>query len=204
MNDKTDLRRQLRRRRAAVPAWLRRCAEQRVAKRAVPWLRRGWRVGAYLALGSELSLAPLMTLARRRGVRLFLPLVPARGRRLGFVAADAPAGRWRRNRYGIAEYHGRQRLAPHRLDAVFVPLVGFDAQGGRLGQGGGYYDTTFAFRLRRRWKKPTLIGVGFECQRVAQIPREAHDAPLDAVLSERAVYRPGHLSRDSRARKTAT
>ncbi|QNM96628.1 5-formyltetrahydrofolate cyclo-ligase [Chitinimonas koreensis] len=191
MTDKAALRKELRRRRKALAPALREAAEAMVARRARPWLRRGRRVAAYWALGAELSLAPLIELARRRGVRLYLPLVPRRGRRMRFAALDDPRGRWRCNRYGIAEYHSPRQLPANRLDVVFVPLVGFDADGGRLGQGGGYYDTTFAFRAgRQAWKKPRLIGVGFECQRVERIPREPHDAPLDAVISETALYRP--------------
>ena len=64
-----------------------------------------------------------------------------------------------------------------------MPLLGFDAQGGRLGQGGGYYDSTFAFRrLRQHWKKPRLVGLAFACQQVQTLPHEAWDVRLDTVL----------------------
>ncbi|MEH6462132.1 5-formyltetrahydrofolate cyclo-ligase [Chitinimonas sp. JJ19] len=190
MTDKATLRRQLRRRRMAVPAAERERAERLVAARLRPLLRRGMRLAAYVALGSELSLAPLISLAQARGVAVYLPVVPRRGRRMRFAALADPQGVWRRNRYGIREYHARKLISARALDLVLLPLVGFDAQGGRLGQGGGYYDTTFAFRAhRQQWKKPRLWGVGFECQRVAAIPREPHDAPLDGVVSEAALYR---------------
>jgi 5-formyltetrahydrofolate cyclo-ligase len=68
-------------------------------------------------------------------------------------------------------------------------LVGFDHQGHRLGMGGGYYDATLAYLTRRRvWKKPLLIGVGFECQRVERLPHDPWDAPLDAALTEHNLY----------------
>lgn len=190
MTDKTRLRRELRRRRKAVPARERRRAERAVARRALPFLRPGRHIAAYVALGSELALAALIALAQARGCKIWLPLLPKRGRHLQFAALDDPHGIWRRNRYGIAEYHAPSRRAPRRLDTVFLPLVGFDADGGRLGQGGGYYDSTFAFRASRHGaSKPRLVGVGFDCQRLADLPREPHDALLDWVLSERAAYR---------------
>jgi 5-formyltetrahydrofolate cyclo-ligase len=51
--------------------------------------------------------------------------------------------------------------------------------------GGGYYDATLAYLAHRRhWKKPLLIGVGYACQRVQVVPRDAWDVPLDGYLSE--------------------
>jgi 5-formyltetrahydrofolate cyclo-ligase len=56
--------------------------------------------------------------------------------------------------------------------------------------GGGYYDTTLAYLLRRRlWRKPLLIGVGYECQRVEALPHDPWDTPLDAALTERRLIR---------------
>lgn len=185
MADKAILRCELRRRRAALTLTQRLRAQAALARHARPLLRRGTRIGAYMALGSELSLAPLIDLARRRGAELYLPVVPRQGRVMHFAALDRPGGYWRRNRYGIAEYRTRTPLAAGRLDVVLLPLVGFDDEGHRLGQGGGYYDATFAFRrLRRHWRKPRLIGVAFDCQRVECLPVEPHDVPLDGMLTE--------------------
>jgi 5-formyltetrahydrofolate cyclo-ligase len=72
---------------------------------------------------------------------------------------------------------------------LFVPLVAFDAQGNRLGMGGGYYDSSLAYlRMRRTFRKPKLIGVAYDFQRVAALPCEPWDVPLDAVLTDRALY----------------
>ena len=76
-----------------------------------------------------------------------------------------------------------------------MPLVGFDQQGYRLGMGGGYYDATLAFMQHRRlWRKPRLVGVAYECQRVETLPHDPWDMPLDAVLTERQLY---YFSADS-------
>lgn len=66
---------------------------------------------------------------------------------------------------------------PHVL---FVPLVGFDPGRYRLGNGGGYYDRTLAVRSPR----PRTVGVGFECLRVPTIHPQAHDLPMDWVVTE--------------------
>jgi 5-formyltetrahydrofolate cyclo-ligase len=66
-------------------------------------------------------------------------------------------------------------------DLLVVPLVGFDAQGYRLGYGGGFYDRTIAAMPA----KPRTIGVGFELGRLLTIYPEPHDIPLDSVITER-------------------
>ena len=76
---------------------------------------------------------------------------------------------------------GRPRTAidPRWLDLVLVPLVGFDARGHRLGMGAGLYDRHFAFlRHRRAWRRPRLLGLAFEAQKVARLAEAAHDVPL--------------------------
>ena len=71
------------------------------------------------------------------------------------------------------------------LDPTIMPcpLPAFDAQGQRIGYGGGYYDRAIA-RLHERGFHPRLVGIAFDCQEVARVPAEAHDVPLPCVLTE--------------------
>ena len=69
---------------------------------------------------------------------------------------------------------------------AFVPLVACDSSGNRLGQGGGYYDRTFAFRRHCvHWGRPLLIGLAYDFQFVGELAAKPTDVPLDAVISER-------------------
>jgi 5-formyltetrahydrofolate cyclo-ligase len=77
--------------------------------------------------------------------------------------------------------------ALRRLDLILLPLLGYDAQGQRLGQGGGYYDRTLA-RLGKA-RRPLRIGLAYACQQLATLPVEDHDRPLHAVLTERGLQR---------------
>jgi 5-formyltetrahydrofolate cyclo-ligase len=73
---------------------------------------------------------------------------------------------------------------------VLAPLVAFDARGIRLGMGGGFYDRTFAFLHRRtRWRRPVLMGLGYEFQRVDDVGGHPWDVPLLAVATEARLYR---------------
>jgi 5-formyltetrahydrofolate cyclo-ligase len=70
-------------------------------------------------------------------------------------------------------------------EVLIVPLLAFDARGYRLGYGGGFYDRTLA---GLRAKRPVLaVGFAFAAQEVAEVPTDATDQRLDAVVTERGV-----------------
>ena len=71
-------------------------------------------------------------------------------------------------------------------DIVLAPLLAFDQKGYRLGYGGGHYDNTMA--ALRRDKEVSYIGLGYAEQAVLlKLPREAHDIPLDAMLTPQGL-----------------
>jgi 5-formyltetrahydrofolate cyclo-ligase len=183
---KTALRSELRaRRRALTPE--ERAARSRAAALVITRLPRfaaGSTVAIYVPMHSELDTSLLIASARRRGIRLFLPVVVDRRRRaLRFYPLD---GQMRPGAYGIPEPRRAGRPVGARwLNLVVVPLVGIDRHGHRLGMGGGYYDRAFAFRARRRaWRGPRLIGIAFDCQCVEAIQAERWDLQLDALATE--------------------
>ena len=186
-----SLRAALRAKRRAVTPEFRAKAARQVARNVdrVFRMRPGLRVGLYASFREELDSAPLIQLARRRGCRIFLPRIDARTTTMKFVEARAGA-RETTNRLGIVEPLGTRPIKARWLDLVLLPLVGFDAQGMRLGMGGGYYDRTFAFRNRHAcWRGPRLVGVAYSFQQVPSIASAPHDVRLDAVVTEAGVIR---------------
>ena len=89
----------------------------------------------------------------------------------------------RRNRFGIAEPVTSQR-AP-QLDAIVLPLLGFDRSGQRLGQGGGYYDR--ALTQPRTCRRLLRLGYAYALQEIAAVPTGVHDARMDVVITERGA-----------------
>lgn len=77
-----------------------------------------------------------------------------------------------------------RQILPGQIDLVVVPGVGFDCQGGRLGNGKGYYDNMLA-TLRQ---DVVLVGAGYESQLFDSIPMSEHDIYMDLVVTEKAVY----------------
>jgi 5-formyltetrahydrofolate cyclo-ligase len=185
VDDKRALRRQVRRARLAMSHEVRRRAERRVAALAARFLRHGKRIGGYLASGSELDIEALLSRALYRGAQVFLPVVPKHGRRLWFARLGQQDLWYRHPRYPLIEYAGAV-LRVELLDVLFVPFLAVDEQGYRLGQGGGFYDTSLA---RAGSRRPLLVGVGFDCQRVSQVPRESWDIRLDWLVTESGLIR---------------
>jgi 5-formyltetrahydrofolate cyclo-ligase len=112
-------------------------AAQQVARnveRALP-LKAGSRIALYAALPSELDTTPLIELARRRGCRIYLPRIDRQRAARGMRFLEM-SGALRSNRLGIDEPDNAARIGARWLDVVFLPLVGFDRFGLRLGTGG--------------------------------------------------------------------
>ena len=77
-----------------------------------------------------------------------------------------------------------KEVSPSELDLVIVPGVAFDRSGGRLGNGAGYYD-----RLLAGVRQDTVLyGVCFESQLLDRVEMDAHDIPMDFVITEKALY----------------
>jgi len=205
--DKAALRKQLRAQRASVSPAARVMAGKQLVRLALRHhlLDRRRSIGFYMPSKNEIDILPLLKTALRMGVVCYLPVVPRRalvraGRRtLWFTRLVGQAKNldsthlgWRDNRYGIAEYlpRGVRHVRARQLDALLMPLLGFDSQGWRIGMGGGYYDASLAHLKRRRhWRRPHLIGVAFSLQEVARAPNDPWDVPLDGILTERAFRR---------------
>jgi 5-formyltetrahydrofolate cyclo-ligase len=184
--DKSALRKGLRALRAAVPAAGRRDAARRAARFAarLPPLRRARRVALYLAVRSELGTAPLLAALLRRGVHLYLPRLAPAGMQFVRIHRHSPL---RPNGHGIRQPLRGPRCSARRLDVILLPLVAFDRRGTRLGAGGGHYDRALA--RRPPYRRPLRVGYAYALQCCDELPREPWDVRLDAVITDRGVWR---------------
>lgn len=183
---KTRLRAELRARRRAIPPTERRRAARRLARHYLRLraLKQARSVAMYLPMASEIDTAPLRAALAARGVALYVPKV-ARGGRLRFLRLGKGSLEW--HPHGMPQPRGGDSRPLRSLGLILLPLLGYDARGRRLGQGGGYYDRTLA-RLRGA-RRPLRIGLAYACQQVDALPDEPHDHPLQGVLSERGLQR---------------
>lgn len=152
---------------------------------------RARRIGAYWSANGEIDPFPLLGLGHARHKRCFLPVLrPHPHKKLWFLEYS-PGHPLKRNHFGIPEPRLRNRRIrlPWALDLLLVPLVGFDAECNRLGMGGGYYDRTLAYlHQHRRWRRPFLVGIAHECQRVEALQTNPWDVPLDMVVTEERIF----------------
>ena len=137
-------------------------------------------VSGFWPMAEELDVRPLMAELFEQGCQLALPVVVAGKQPLVFRA-------WRPGDPLEAGVFGTLHPSPGRdvvePDALIVPLLAVDEEGWRLGYGGGFYDRTLA-RLRGR-KTITAVGVGFDAQRVSDVPHGPDDQRLDWLLTDK-------------------
>lgn len=152
---------------------------------------RGRVVAGYWPIRSEPDLRPWMAALAARGARLALPVVAVPKAPLEF-RPWAPGAAMERGFWNIPVPAGAETVLP---DLALAPLVGWDAEGYRLGYGGGYFDRTLAAR-------PTFaIGVGLQAAQIPTIFPQPHDIRLDAIVTEAGLQwldRPRHADGSAR------
>jgi 5-formyltetrahydrofolate cyclo-ligase len=177
---KRELRAELIAARARLGAAERLAASEAIAGRlaALESCRAAATVGLYASLGTEVDSAPVARAVLARGGRVAYPRTVPGDRRLAFCACSPDE--LVRGPLGAGEPPPGAREVPLSEIACFViPGVGFSRDGLRLGRGGGYYDVTL-----KQVPGAARLGVGFDLQLVEALPREPHDVPLDAVVTE--------------------
>jgi 5-formyltetrahydrofolate cyclo-ligase len=138
-------------------------------------------VALYWPIRDELDCKPVLTRLMDAGQPVCLPVVIGDGMPLELRLWQDGAPLYPSGFGTLAPAEDAPLAEP---DVIVMPLLGFDRLGTRLGYGGGYYDRT----LEILGKAPRLIGYAFADQEMDLVPREPHDVPLDAVVTE-AGYR---------------
>ncbi|QEY23771.1 5-formyltetrahydrofolate cyclo-ligase [Neisseria animalis] len=196
---KNELRHRLRRARSDMSAAERENATRTINRLLKRCIKKGGRIGIYWPIGKELCLDGFVRSAVRRGAKLYLPYIEPHSKRLWFTPYFADSTQQPERKRGasklyIPQFSGK-KIRVHDLDLLLVPIVGIDKQGYRLGQAGGFYDVSLA---AARYRLPVFtLGVGFACQLVESLPREAHDIPLNGFVSERGALRFRSKSRET-------
>ena len=182
MNDSLDWRKQQRKRllaaREALPELMHQQWSEAISNFLVHHTRSFERkiIGIYWPFRGEYDVRSIARHFIAQEATLALPKVIGKHQPLHFCtwSPDSPM---KDGAYGIPIPEHAQIVRP---DAVIIPMVGFDQRGYRLGYGGGYFDRTLAVQVPR----PLTIGVGFELARVPSIRPQAHDVPLDVIITE--------------------
>jgi 5-formyltetrahydrofolate cyclo-ligase len=144
----------------------------------------GMTIAGYQKTGSEVGADSVMAAANASHVKLALPFIGARGEAMRFK-------QWQLGETLIKSPFGFLQPDTNAPDAapdvILVPLVGFDRDMNRLGQGAGHYDRIFTL-----FPNALRIGLAWSCQEVLALPADPWDIPLDAVLTEKEWIKPAH------------
>ena len=182
---KAAARRQARARRQAIPAAARAAAGLAAADHfmtTIP-LPAGAVVSAYWPLSDEFDSRPLLDALEKAGYRLALPVVIGAGKPLSFRL-------WRHGDDMAESSFGVLEPLPDAAEVtpgvLVVPFLAYDAQGFRLGYGGGYYDRTLR-ALRRSPPGPLAVGLGYAAQLMTELPHDGNDEPLDWLVNEQGA-----------------
>ena len=142
-------------------------------------------IGLYRADPFEAPAASYARFFSERGHQLALPRFASRNAAMEFARFTDP---FDESDLELGPFGMLQPLADAPVsdpDVLIVPLVGFTAEGERLGQGGGHYDRWLATR-----PDVTAIGLAWDCQLVETLPTEPHDRRLDALVTPTRMYGP--------------
>lgn len=179
---KAALRKALKATRGALDPAIKVQWDAHIGAQLVAWwrLRQMATLGVYWPLAGEPDLRAAYTELALAGVRLALPVVMERNAPLAFTE-------WKLDEPMLADEMGVAVPATLRFverpPALLIPCLGFNADGYRLGYGGGYYDRTLELTPR-----PLTLGIAYSRQE-AQFGHGPHDVPLDAIVTERSQVR---------------
>jgi 5-formyltetrahydrofolate cyclo-ligase len=184
---KSEIRQAALKRRDAVAPELASAYAARLAEVGLQLVRDATEISApvvslYSPIGSEPDMGPLAAALRTQGVSLALPVDWSSGTALMY-RAWRPGDRLAPGPLGIGE---PIETAPScEPDILFTPLAAFDRRGHRIGYGAGNVDRTLAV-LRSR-KLVLVVGVAYATQEEVWLPVQAHDEPLDVIITEHEV-----------------
>ena len=208
MTEKEKIRKEIKEKLNATSEDYRREASAKIALNAlnIPEMKEKKRTGllglrktektilAYCSVGKEPSTLALISKLLETGRKVCLPLctdLDEDGHRTGVVDAmearvitsfdDLVAGA-----YGIPEPKADTEIVPpDKIDVIILPCVGCDRQGRRIGHGAGYYDK-YLTMVR---KDCFTMALCYEEALADELPAEEHDMPVDAVVTEKQIYR---------------
>lgn len=145
-------------------------------------------IGYYSAKDGELDPIYIAQEARRLKKNLFLPVISDQSKKKMIFYSHTKTTPLIENQWHILEPNVviEKPIEAHQLDIIFVPVLSFDDACNRLGRGAGFYDRYLA--CLKNTRKPTLIGLAYEFQKLDHVPTDDWDVPMDMVVTEKNIY----------------
>lgn len=181
--------------------------ELSIKLQTLPYIQTAKKIALYLANDGELNPMLFIKWCWREGKEVYLPVIhPFNKHNLLFLRYGEET-QLQNNKFGILEpVLDVTTVCPaYMLDVLCTPLVAFDANGARLGMGGGFYDRTLANWYSQQSKLTSLtlnepkitnikssmlypIGIAHNCQLIDAVPIEHWDIPLPEIITPNKRY----------------
>lgn len=155
---------------------------------ALPQYRKAEWLFSYVSMNHEVETVRLIEKGLKAGKKIAVPVLLEEEKRSGqFLISEI---RDCLKELEIGPFGIRQPKAqvlrpvdPKVLEMAVIPCVAFGRDGHRLGYGKGYFDRF----LRQLSPNCLKVGIGFDFQLLSELPQEAHDVPLDVIITDREI-----------------
>ncbi|XP_027707194.1 5-formyltetrahydrofolate cyclo-ligase [Vombatus ursinus] len=148
------------------------------------------RISVFLSMEDEIETEEIIKDIFQRGKTCFIPRYKFKSNYMDMVKLfsaeeifSLPKTSWNIHQPRDDEVR-EEALSTGGLDLIFVPGLGFDKQGNRLGRGKGYYDTYLKHCVQYQERKPYTIALAFKEQICGAVPVGENDMKIDEVLYE--------------------
>ena len=140
---------------------------------------------SYFPYKNEVSLEIISQEFKKYKNNIFMPrIVSANKLKFNLFKENATL---EKNKYGINEVKNEDYLDSVSFDLMFIPFVGVDKGGYRLGYGGGYFDRSLG-NISFKEKKPIIVGLGYDFQVLKEDFAESHDLKYDIVITQTRIH----------------
>ena len=141
-------------------------------------------IGSFMSIRSEISTKQLNTTILKMKKKLAFPTIEKNSETLSFKSTNSLKS-FKLGKFNIPEPKvDNEEIIPQLF---FVPCLGFDLKGYRIGYGGGFYDKTFE-KLQKLNLFFNTVGFAYDDQKLNELPIEKFDYKLDFVLTEKQLY----------------
>ena len=139
-------------------------------------------IGFYKSIGNEVSLDDSINYALLNNIRCAAPAMNINNTMYFKRIYDNE--NFIKNDFGFSEPMNDEIIDSSELSIIFIPCIGVDMSGNRLGHGFGHFDT---FLNKVNIDNCILVGVIYDFQLVDNIPKEHHDIPMHYIVTETEV-----------------
>ncbi len=150
-------------------------------------LRYAQHIALYSSFDGEIQTQYLFDFLSKQGKTVYLPIID---KQTLYFVKHSPHSVYQLNRFNIKEPKHTGRIYAKKLNVIFMPCVGFDLQGNRLGMGGGFYDKTLSFKIKQdKYRSPKLYALAHQCQQTQNLETQVWDIKPNAIITEQAINR---------------